>query len=86
MWAEGKGMRLWTYSPSPVAGYIETVTNNLNWWSYVHGRPQADTDQFRDGAEQNDDLTMLAFRITNKLTEGLTLCEHNLITNAWLDT
>ena len=25
---------------------------------------KADTDQFRDGAEQNDDLTMLAFRIT----------------------
>ena len=24
------------------------------------------TDQFRDGAEQNDDLTMLAFRITNR--------------------
>ena len=23
---------------------------------------KADTDQFRDGAEQNDDLTMLAFR------------------------
>jgi hypothetical protein len=22
---------------------------------------KADTDQFRDGAEQNDDLTMLAF-------------------------
>ena len=27
---------------------------------------KADTDQFRDGAEQNDDLTMLAFRITNR--------------------
>ena len=26
---------------------------------------KADTDQFRDGTEQNDDLTMLAFRITN---------------------
>lgn len=25
---------------------------------------KADTDQFRDGAEQNDDLTMLAFRVT----------------------
>ena len=25
---------------------------------------KADTDQFRDGAEQNDDLTMLAFRIS----------------------
>ena len=25
---------------------------------------KADTDQFRDGAEQNDDLTMLAFRMT----------------------
>jgi Serine phosphatase RsbU, regulator of sigma subunit len=25
---------------------------------------KADTDQFRDGAEQNDDLTMLAFRFT----------------------
>ena len=25
---------------------------------------KADVDQFRDGAEQNDDLTMLAFRIT----------------------
>ena len=25
---------------------------------------KADTDRFRDGAEQNDDLTMLAFRIT----------------------
>ena len=25
---------------------------------------KADADQFRDGAEQNDDLTMLAFRIT----------------------
>ena len=25
---------------------------------------KTDTDQFRDGAEQNDDLTMLAFRIT----------------------
>ena len=40
----GKGMRLWTYSPSPAAGSIETVTNNLNWWSYVHGRPQAAFD------------------------------------------
>ena len=28
---------------------------------------KADIDQFRDGAEQNDDLTMLAFRITNRL-------------------
>ena len=27
---------------------------------------KADTDQFRDGAEQNDDLIMLAFRITNR--------------------
>jgi serine phosphatase RsbU (regulator of sigma subunit) len=27
---------------------------------------KADTDQFRDGAEQNDDLTMLAFRIINR--------------------
>ena len=27
---------------------------------------KADTDQFRDGAEQNDDLTILAFRITNR--------------------
>ena len=26
---------------------------------------KADTDQFRDGAEQNDDLTMLAFRVTS---------------------
>ena len=26
---------------------------------------KADTDQFRDGAEQNDDLTLLAFRVTN---------------------
>ena len=25
---------------------------------------KADTDRFRDGAEQNDDLTMLAFRVT----------------------
>ena len=25
---------------------------------------KADVDQFRDGAEQNDDLTMLAFRVT----------------------
>ena len=25
---------------------------------------KADTDHFRDGAEQNDDLTMLAFRVT----------------------
>lgn len=25
---------------------------------------KADTDLFRDGAEQNDDLTMLAFRFT----------------------
>jgi hypothetical protein len=25
---------------------------------------KADTDLFRDGAEQNDDLTMLAFRVT----------------------
>ena len=25
---------------------------------------KADTDQFRDGAEQNDDLTMLAVRVT----------------------
>ena len=25
---------------------------------------KTDTDQFRDGAEQNDDLTMLAFRVT----------------------
>ena len=40
----GKGMRLWTYSPSPAAGSIETVTNNLNWWSYVHGRSQAAFD------------------------------------------
>ena len=27
---------------------------------------KADADEFRDGAEQNDDLTMLAFRITNR--------------------
>ena len=26
---------------------------------------KADTDQFRDGAEQNDDLTMLAFSFTS---------------------
>lgn len=26
---------------------------------------KTDTDQFRDGAEQNDDLTMLAIRITD---------------------
>ena len=26
---------------------------------------KADTDRFRDGAEQNDDLTLLAFRVTN---------------------
>ena len=25
---------------------------------------KTDTDQFRDGAEQNDDLTILAFRFT----------------------
>ena len=25
---------------------------------------KADVDQFRDGAEQNDDLTILAFRVT----------------------
>lgn len=25
---------------------------------------KADTDRFRDGAEQNDDLTLLAFRVT----------------------
>ena len=35
----GKGMRLWTYTPYNTS--VETVTNNLNWWSYVHGRPQA---------------------------------------------
>ena len=30
---------------------------------YIIEALKADTDQFRDGAEQNDDLTMLAFRI-----------------------
>ncbi|MCR5158289.1 MAG: serine/threonine-protein phosphatase [Prevotella sp.] len=29
---------------------------------------KADTDQFRDGAAQNDDLTMLAFRVARPLT------------------
>jgi hypothetical protein len=38
---------------------------------------KADTDQFRDGAEQNDDLTMLAFRITNKYTTEPTFCAHD---------
>ena len=28
---------------------------------------KTDTDQFRDGAEQNDDLTLLAFRVTQTL-------------------
>ena len=28
---------------------------------------KADTDQFRDGAEQNDDLTMLAFRVAKRM-------------------
>ena len=37
-----KGMRLWTYSPN--VGSIETVTNNLPWWNYVHQRPQAAFD------------------------------------------
>lgn len=34
----GKGMRLWTYSPN--VGYVETVTNNMHWWDFVHQRPQ----------------------------------------------
>ena len=38
----GAGMRLWTYSPN--VGSIETVTNNLPWWNYVHQRPQAAFD------------------------------------------
>lgn len=33
-----KGMRLWTYSPN--VGYVETVTNNMHWWDFVHQRPQ----------------------------------------------
>ncbi len=37
-----KGMRLWTYSPN--VGSIETVTNNLPWWNYVHQRPQVAFD------------------------------------------
>ena len=31
---------------------------------YIIEALKADIDQFRDGTEQNDDLTMLAFRIT----------------------
>jgi hypothetical protein len=38
----GAGMRLWTYSPN--VGSIETVTNNLPWWNYVHQRPQVAFD------------------------------------------
>ena len=32
---------------------------------YIIEALKADTDQFRDGAEQNDDLTLLAFRFTS---------------------
>ena len=31
---------------------------------YIVEALKTDTDQFRDGAEQNDDLTILAFRFT----------------------
>ena len=34
----GKGMRLWTYSPS--IGYVENVTTNVGWWGFIHERPQ----------------------------------------------
>ena len=39
----GKGMRLWTHTPFNGPN-VETVTNNLPWWNYVHQRPQAAFD------------------------------------------